>query len=99
MAGRTNVVKVAYVGDAGKLVSETNKGAKSVEGFGAKASKPGKVVGVAFGGLAVGAGVGLYKLGSTFDDAYDNIRVKTGKTGTALDGLEKNFRNVFSGVP
>lgn len=51
------------------------------------------------GAAAVGAGVALFKIGESFDQAYDKIRVGTGETGAALDGLKESFRNVVSSVP
>lgn len=49
-------------------------------------------------GAAV-AGAALYKLGGTFDDAYDKIITKTGATGDELEGLKDDFKDVFSSVP
>lgn len=45
---------------------------------------------------AIGA-AGL-KAGLDLDGAFDTIRVKTGQTGAALDGLQESFRNVFGNV-
>ena len=53
----------------------------------------------AVGAAAVGAGIALFKIGSDFDAAYDKIRVGTGATGDALDGLKDSFRNVARDVP
>jgi TP901 family phage tail tape measure protein len=54
--------------------------------------------GAALGTLAVGAGVALAKIGDDFDGAYDNIRLTTGATGEALEGLKDSFRNVSTSV-
>ena len=51
------------------------------------------------GAGAVAAGKGLYNIGATFDDVTDTIRVGTGATGDALDGLVQSARNVGSRVP
>lgn len=51
------------------------------------------------GAAAVGAGVALFKIGESFDQAYDKIRVGTGATGEALEGLKDSFRNVARDVP
>ncbi len=60
----------------------------------------GGVASVALVGAAVvTAGVGLFKLGEKFDDAYDTIRVGTGATGKSLEGLKDDFKNVVSEVP
>ena len=48
-------------------------------------------------GLAVG--IGAFKLGESFDEAFDTIRVGTGATGDALADLEDDFKEVFSSVP
>lgn len=45
------------------------------------------------------AGKALYDIGGQFDDAYDQIRVSTGKTGKALDGLKTDFKQVVKDVP
>src|SRR3982750_73866 len=39
----------------------------------------------------------LGMLGSSFDDAYDHIRVATGATGDALDNLKEDFRATSQG--
>lgn len=62
----------------------------------------GKAAAVGVGAIAVAgaaAGKALYDIGSSFDDAYDTIRVKTGATGKELEGLEGTFKNVVSSVP
>ena len=53
----------------------------------------------AVGPAAVGAGAALFAIGSSFDQAYDRIRVTTGATGEALEGLKDSFRNVAREVP
>jgi TP901 family phage tail tape measure protein len=50
-------------------------------------------------GAAVTASKALYELGSTFDDAFDNIRVKTGATGPELAELEQATKRVAATVP
>ena len=76
----------------------------------AAAGKAGKSAGGKFG-LAMAAGVtavvggvalagkALYDLGGTFDDVTDTIRVGTGATGEALDGLVASAKNVATKVP
>ncbi|MGJ7044653.1 phage tail tape measure protein [Thermoanaerobacterium thermosulfurigenes] len=46
-----------------------------------------------------GAVTGLVKLGMSFDDANDKIRIATGATGKALDDLQKDFEAVYGSVP
>jgi TP901 family phage tail tape measure protein len=57
-------------------------------------------IGVAATGAAVaGAAVGLYKVGAIFDDVTDTIRVGTGASGEALDGLVNIAKEVGTSVP
>lgn len=65
-----------------------------------------KKVGAAVGGIAVATGkavveAGKYMkdLGASFDDAADAIRIGTGATGDALDGLLDDFDAVYKSVP
>jgi hypothetical protein len=69
-------------------------------------SRGGRKLGVAVGagigaGLVGAAGLGkaLYNVGVQFDDAYDKIRVGTGRTGKQLRGLRKDFKSVVKDVP
>lgn len=87
------------------LGKDTSLG-RTAEGVERKTSKVGgqlaKFGKVAAAGLAAGAaaaGVALFKIGSTFDDAYDTIRVGTGATGDALKGLQDDFKQVAANVP
>ena len=54
---------------------------------------------VAVGKAAFEAGKYLVDLGSQFDNVTDAIRVGTGATGEALDGLMADFDAVYSSVP
>jgi TP901 family phage tail tape measure protein len=71
-------------------------------GKGFNAQKVGAGAGKA---LAVGVGIGVagglaaVKIGDTFDKAFDQIRVGTGATGEALEGLKADFKEVFKDVP
>lgn len=49
--------------------------------------------------LVAGVGAGLFKLGSEFQDAFKTIRVATGETGGALEGLEGSFKKVLATRP
>jgi TP901 family phage tail tape measure protein len=53
------------------------------------------------GGIAAGVGgaVALKNIGDTFDDAFDTIRVGTGATGEALEGLKADFKATLTDVP
>ncbi|PKN91111.1 MAG: hypothetical protein CVU44_21070 [Chloroflexi bacterium HGW-Chloroflexi-6] len=59
------------------------------------------VVGALAAGAAAVAGIGVatWTASETIDEAYDTIRIGTGKTGEALDGLQQSFNNVFSSIP
>lgn len=48
---------------------------------------------------ATGAFAGLWKIAETFDDVGDTIRIGTGATGAALDGLVDVAKNVGKTVP
>lgn len=81
-----------------------------VKGADKEADTAGKSVGSRFGkamlaGVAVVAGgaaiatKALYSIGETFDDVTDTIRVGTGATGDALNGLVDVAKNVGRNVP
>jgi len=70
-------------------------GGQFADGWGKKIAGAGLLTGAAVAGI----GVGLFKLGSTFDDAFDRLRVGTGKTGEELAGLQDSFRNLAQDVP
>ncbi len=65
--------------------------------------KAGFAVGAAAAAATVAAvglvAKGLFDVGSSFDDAYDTIRIQTGATGSALGGLQDVFRGVVADVP
>lgn len=59
-------------------------------------------VAAAAGGLLAGgiaAGFAAFKIGETFDTAFDEIRIGTGATGEELAGLQEDFKAVFGSVP
>jgi phage-related protein len=96
---RISIVITGDATDASRAFAETERDA---EGFGGKLAKLGPIAlaaGAAIATAAAGAALGLFKIGESFDTAYDTIRVGTGKTGTELDGLKETFRNVVSDVP
>ena len=51
------------------------------------------------GTAAIEAGKYLKDLGSQFDEAADAIRIGTGATGDALDGLLDDFDEIYKSVP
>jgi TP901 family phage tail tape measure protein len=61
-----------------------------------------KAMGAVGFGILAGAGavgVGLYQIGSSFDEAFDAIRTGTGATGPALEALQNDMKAVASAVP
>jgi TP901 family phage tail tape measure protein len=67
-----------------------------------KLSTTTKAMGAVGFGILAGAGavgVGLYQIGSSFDEAFDAIRVGTGATGPALEALQNDMKAVASSVP
>lgn len=57
---------------------------------------------VASGAILAGAGVaavGLFQIGTQFDDAFDRIRIGTGLTGPALEALQNDMKAVAGSVP
>ena len=57
------------------------------------------LIAAALGAAALGVGKVLYDIGDEFDKMSDTIRVGTGATGTALEGLEKSAKKVATTVP
>lgn len=94
---------VDITADTSTLGAEVSKGVDAQGGaISAAFSKIGKAGGAALvgaAGLAVGAFAGLAAVGSKFDDAFDNIRITTGKTGDQLTGLQDDFKAVAASVP
>ncbi|WP_082740131.1 phage tail tape measure protein, partial [Micrococcus lylae] len=92
------------------LPSFKDFGPALIKGAGKDADGAGKKVGKRFGtaivagvaaiGVAgVAAGTALYKVGEVFDDVTDTIRVGTGASGEALDGLVDSAKRVGQNVP
>ena len=85
-----------------KILGDTSQFDAALSGMSAKTLGFGKVMAAAGVGIAAGfaaAGVGVFKIGESFDEAYDKIRVGTGATGEALTGLQDDFKAVVSSVP
>lgn len=51
------------------------------------------------GGLLAGLGKGLYDVGNTFDEVNDTIRVGTGASGEALEGMVDVAKRIGRNVP
>ena len=105
MAGKGKELQ-AVVNLAGSIDPSLGKSIESaqkkISGLNVKALAVGAAVGgiaVATGKAVVEAGKYLKDLGSQFDEAADAIRIGTGATGDALDGLLDDFDEVYKSVP
>ena len=105
MAGKGTELQ-AVVNLAGSIDPSLGKAIESaqkkISGLNVKALAVGAAVGgiaVATGKAVVEAGKYLKDLGSQFDEAADAIRIGTGATGDALDGLLDDFDEVYKSVP
>jgi len=58
-----------------------------------------KLMGAGIIAAGVAAGGALFAMGASIDEAYDNIRVKTGATGAALDAFKGDVRAIVDTVP
>ena len=83
--------------DAAKGIDKTTDalgdGDEKAKSFKESIGKIAVGVGAAIGALG-GLGKAAYDLGASFDDAYDTIRVGTGASGAAFEGLQQSLRNV-----
>lgn len=68
-------------------------------GFAGKAATGAKLATVGLTAPILAIGAAAFIAAGNVDDAYDNIRVKTGATGDDLAGLQKSFNNVANTVP
>jgi TP901 family phage tail tape measure protein len=82
----------------------------SFAGMGASSVTASGVISGAIGGLVAGvipaligavsqAVVGIYEIGTAFDDASDKIRISTGAVGAELKALEGSFKTIFTSLP
>lgn len=97
-AGELEVVLSAKDQVSG-VVRDVDANAGGLKG---KLAAIGPVALTAFAAAAAGAvllGKAVLDLGAQFDDAYDGIRIGTGETGKALEGLKNDFREVVKDVP
>ena len=98
MAGNNGITK-AVVQILGKLDPSVQKSVEKAT----KGMKGLKIAAVAtataIGASAIASGKYLLNLGKEMDSAYDTIRIGTGATGEALDGLKKDFEKVLGSVP
>lgn len=79
--------------------AELGKSSEAVTAYGDNMDKAMALAGVAVAGAAVAIGKSLIDVGVQFDDMYDSIRVGTGASGEAFDGLQESARAVAREVP
>jgi TP901 family phage tail tape measure protein len=99
MAVNLNVISQFDAKGLNRAQSELDKLAASTSSISTKLSGAAKVAGA---GILIGAGAvaaGLFEIGSSFDEAFDNIRIGTGATGPALEGLQNDMKAVAGAVP
>jgi len=98
MAGKS-VINVLINGDAKGLQSALSESGNKIAGFSKTAALGAGAAVAAFAAAGVAIGGALFKIGSTFDEQSDKIRVGTGATGDQLKALEDSFKRVASTVP
>jgi hypothetical protein len=67
--------------------------------LGTAAGVAGVAMAAAFAAAAVGVTAAAFKIGESFDAAFDSIRIGTGKAGADLEALKGDFKSVFASVP
>lgn len=94
-----NGITTAIISIKGKLdpsvQKSVNKATKGMNGLKIAAAASAAAIGAA----AIASAKKLLDLGSAFDGAYDTIRIGTGATGKALEGLKGDFEKVFASMP
>ena len=99
MAVNLNVISQFDAKGLNRAQSELDKLAANTSNISTKLAGAAKVAGA---GIMIGAGAvaaGLFEIGSSFDEAFDNIRIGTGATGPALEGLQADMKAVAAAVP
>lgn len=96
----------AIIKITGELAPSVSKSLKGLEKKLGSVNKKALVVGASVATISIAtvkavatAGKKMVELGTKFDSAYDKIRIGTGATGKALDGLKNDFEKVYSSVP
>lgn len=74
-------------------------GEKAGKSMGQRLSSAASKVMTALGAATGAAAVGALRLGETYDQAFDTIRIGTGATGDAFEGLKKDFASLMGTVP
>ncbi len=90
---------MSAIGDAFVTIRpDASKFAGETEGFFKSNAAKFALIGTGIG-AAIAGGFTALKLGESFDAAFDTIRLGTGATGAALQGLQADFKGVFKSVP
>lgn len=100
--GKSAVLSVKIISDPKGAVEGFKTTSDEAEGLGAKLKSisPGALaIGGAIATGAIAVGKELYNLGARFDEVKDTIRVGTGATGDALQGLVDTAHNVATTIP
>ena len=92
---------VSKFNDAGidKARKELDKLAASTSSTSQKIMKGAAAASLGMLAGASAVAVGLFEVGSQFDDAFDSIRIGTGATGPALEALQADMKAVAGAVP
>jgi TP901 family phage tail tape measure protein len=99
MAVSINVLSTFNDAGLKRAQSEIDKLSANTKNTAGKIGQQGALLGAGILGAAGAVGVGLFNIGSSFDDAFDQIRVGTGATGPVLEGLQSDMKAVASAVP
>lgn len=100
--GKSAVLSVKIISDPKGAVEGFKTTSDEAEGLGAKLKSisPGALaIGGAIATGVIAVGKELYNLGARFDEVKDTIRVGTGATGDALQGLVDTAHNVATTIP
>ncbi len=99
MAVSINVLSTFDNSGLKRAQTEIDKLTASTQSTASKIGKQGALMGAGILGAAGAVGAGLFEIGSSFDDAFDQIRVGTGATGPVLEGLKNDMKAVAGAVP
>ena len=99
MAVVLNVISTFSDKGLKNATDELDKFSKATHETIGKTSKAMGTIGVGILAGAGAVGLGLYEIGSSFDEAFDAIRTGTGATGPVLDQLQNDTKAVASAVP
>jgi len=99
MAVNLSVLSSFDASGLNKAQAELEKLQSSVSGGMDSLMASSQVMGAAIIAAGVAAGAALYAMGSQITGAYDNIRVKTGATGAALDSFKGDVRAIVDTIP